>query len=378
MSVKDFNKFREYKRKRSLSGSMSGSKSSSKSPSKSRKSASKSRSRRSRVKSVRTKQNLLNNKAFYAIVIILGLLLLAGIFWLVRWACSKDASSETEENIILGKSKDRCYDSGQVHRRPSRMCTAPHDRYATTSYGRSRQSENLWTRACNWAHRYRSELLFGVVMIPIAWWMYKMCVDDFIPAGELAKLNTANRTQARDITRLTQAYVQCSGDKQQCLDDKAKLQATFEDWYGLQHDELTSLTSNIQRLTSQLKGANGDKAYLNRQLSRAKADLLNTVPKNLLDQCNLSRDQSEANLAALGNHLTAMEAQHAADLAACQNDNQALGTCQAKLAACENNSNTGECNSGLMFGAGFLSGAGAATGNIIPAVASAFIAAVNY
>merc|ERR1712000_227222 len=131
-----------------------------------------------------------------------------------------------------------------------------------------------------------------------------MCVDDFIPAGELAKLNTANRTQARDITRLTQAYVQCSGDKQQCLDDKAKLQATFEDWYGLQHDELTSLTSNIQRLTSQLKGANGDKAYLNRQLSRAKEDLL--------DQCNLSRDQSEANLAALGNHLTAMEAQHAA------------------------------------------------------------------
>merc|ERR1711964_937766 len=207
-------------------------------------------------------------------------------------------------------SKDRCYDSGQVHRPSPGRCTAPHDRYATTSYGRSRQSENLWTRACNWAHRYRSELLFGVVMVPVAWWMYKMCVDDFIPAGELAKLNAANRTQARDITSLTQAYVQCSGDKQQCLEDKAKLQADFEHWYDLQHDELTSLTSNIQRLTSQLKGANGDKAYLNRQLSRAKADLLNTVPKNLLDQCNLSRDQSEANLAALGNHLTAMEAQH--------------------------------------------------------------------
>jgi len=180
MSVKDFNKFREYKRKRSLSGSMSGSKSSSKSPSKSRKSASKSRSRRSRVKSVRTKQNLLNNKAFYAIVIILGLLLLAGIFWLVRWACSKDASSETEENIILGKSKDRCYDSGQVHRPRPRQTTPPHDRYAATSYGRSRQSENLWTRACNWAHRYRSELIFGVFM----WCMYKMCVDpDSISAG---------------------------------------------------------------------------------------------------------------------------------------------------------------------------------------------------
>jgi len=307
-SVKDFNKFREYKRKRSLSGSMSRSNSRSKSQSKSRKSSSKSRSRRSRVKSVR-KQNLHNNKAFYAIVIILGLLLLAGISWLVWWSCSKDASSETEGKVILGKSKERAYNSRDSHGYSSRQPTRrPHN-----SYPRSRESESRWALAGNWFLRNWGNLLVGGFVIVAMGWMINMCVKDFFPEDVRVGMQTKiddladqNKTCTGDLGTCTGDLGTCTGDLDTCKTEKTAIQTAFDNFVTVKNVELTKLMDKIGVLNDKIKTQGGDISTLNEQLAAERLKLTNMVPQELLDECKLDNAQGELDLAALDAQLAAL------------------------------------------------------------------------
>jgi len=350
-SVKDFNKFREYKRKRSLSGSMSRSNSRSKSQSKSRKSSSKSRSRRSRVKSVR-KQNLHNNKAFYAIVIILGLLLLAGISWLVWWSCSKDASSETEGKVILGKSKERAYNSRDSHGYSSRQPTRrPHN-----SYPRSRESESRWALAGNWFLRNWGNLLVGGFVIVAMGWMINMCVYDFFPKDVRAELEgkidvlttdnndltAQNQTCTEDKEECTSNLGTCTGDLDTCKTEKAALQTEFENWREVNLTKITQLTGEIGVLNGKIKAKNGNITTLKDQLSKHVDELYQmTLQVTGLEGQNASLNLDLAGSAAIVNNQLAliaeMEEQHMTALKDCEESHNLttadLATCNAKLDA---------------------------------------------